>query len=90
MTPRTPSTVAAVRGVLLWSALGAVLTALVAVTPLDLAGFGKWAGLLAIVIPALARWLEGVILDRNQPPQAGLLGGEPAAPVFDWATEAEG
>lgn len=86
MTPTKPTTVAAVRA-LIGGLIVAVAGALLAFTPADLAGFGPWAPIVASVLVAvgvtLLRYAEGWILDRDQPPQAGLLGGQPA-PFYDW------
>jgi hypothetical protein len=88
-----PTTVAAVRALVI-TLVTAVAGALITLTPADLDGFGRWAPLLGVVLLAvgngLLRWAEGWVFDRGQPPQAGLLGGAPAEPVYDWATEMAG
>ncbi len=72
-TPTKPINVAALRG-LLYGALAALVAGVVALTPADLGSFGWAVPILAI----LARMGEAALLDRNQPPQAGPLGGGPA------------
>ncbi|HEX7277548.1 MAG TPA: hypothetical protein VF244_09260 [Acidimicrobiales bacterium] len=89
MTPTKPLTVAFVRS-LIYAAVAGLLVGIIALTPADLAAFGPWAGVLGVLLPQMARYMEGAIFDRHQPPQAGLLGGQPAAPIYDWATEAAG
>lgn len=73
-TPTKPINVAALRGVL-YGVLAAGIAGVVALTPGDL---GAW-GWLVPILAVLARMGEAALLDRNQPPQAGPLGGGPAA-----------
>lgn len=73
MTPTKPSTVAAVRG-LLYAALAAIVSLVVALTPAEAEQLGPWAPVLLLV----ARFLEAKLLDRRAPLQSGPLGGGPA------------
>lgn len=70
MTPTKPTHVAALRG-LVYAALASAVAVVIAATPADLSVLGP----AAPVVVLLARWAEGVLLDRGQGPQAGPLGG---------------
>lgn len=69
--PTAPLTVATTRG-LIYGVVTALIAAVVALTPADIATLGPIAPFLAIA----ARMAEAAILDRRQPPQLGRLGGK--------------